>query len=86
MRGEGGRKGGDVMTLHFIYRLLKTRVLRAWWRFVPLSHEEKAREVRRAKLRRKVAQWLPDYQPGTVDATHVEEEEEEEEEKEEGRR
>ena len=31
--------------------------------FVPLSKEEKIKELRTAELRRKVAACLPDYQP-----------------------
>ena len=35
----------------------------SWQCYVPLSREEHEKEVRRAELRRKVTQWLPDYQP-----------------------
>ena len=44
-------------------RYLKHCVLRAWVQFIPLSKEEKVKELHRAELRRKVAAWLPDYQP-----------------------
>jgi len=50
---------GSVLTL----RYLKHRVLLAWVQFVPMSREEKVKELHRAELRRKVAAWLPDYQP-----------------------
>ena len=46
-------------------RSLKSRVLRHWVTFVPLSREERAQESRRAQLRRKVASWLQDYSPNT---------------------
>ena len=48
-------------------RQLKERVLRRWREYVPLAREEREREVRRAGLRRKVSQWLPDYQPMDFD-------------------
>ena len=48
-------------------RQLKERVLRRWRGYVPLAREEREREVRRAGLRRKVSQWLPDYQPMDFD-------------------
>ena len=44
-------------------RLVKVRVWRRWREYVPEVREEREREVRRAGLRRKVSQWLPDYQP-----------------------
>ena len=37
--------------------------IKCWKAFVPISVEEKRKELRRAELRRKVCQWLPDYQP-----------------------
>ena len=45
-----------------VCRCLKHCVLHVWMQFVPLSKEEKIKELRRALLRRKVAAWLPDYQ------------------------
>ena len=42
---------------------LMVMALLSWRSYVPISLEEKEQEVRRAELRRKVAQWLPDYQP-----------------------
>ena len=44
-------------------RCLKHCLLHAWVQFVPLSKEEKIKELCRAEMRRKVAAWLPDYQP-----------------------
>ena len=48
-------------------RLVKVRVWRRWKEYVPEVREEREREVRRAGLRRKVSQWLPDYQPLNFD-------------------
>ena len=55
-------KIGDDVLLP-VYRCLKHCILHAWIQFVPLSKEEKIKELRRAEMRRKVAAWLPDYQP-----------------------
>ena len=50
-----------------VCRLVKVRVWRRWREYVPEVREEREREVRRAELRRKVSQWLPDYQPLNFD-------------------
>ena len=47
-------------------RILKRKVLQSWQAFVPVSVAERLQEVRRTELRRKVAAWLPDYQPRTA--------------------
>ena len=52
-----------VVNVELRYRAVAMKVLQSWRRYVPLSREERRKEVRRAELRRKVAQWLPDYLP-----------------------
>lgn len=55
-------EGEKNARLHY-HRLLQRSAFRAWHKYIPLCREEKARELRRAELRRKVSAWLPDYQP-----------------------
>ncbi len=44
-------------------RFVQCRVLRVWREYIPMAQEERAKELRRAELRRKVSSWLSDYQP-----------------------
>jgi hypothetical protein len=39
------------------------KVLKAWCGHIPAAKEERAKELRRADLRRKVSSWLSDFQP-----------------------
>jgi hypothetical protein len=46
-------------------RHLMVKSMKSWQVYVPLSMEEKNKELRRDKLRDKVRLWLPDYNPSS---------------------
>lgn len=51
------------MPCNTFVRFLQRQVLKVWSGYIPVAKEERAKELRRAELRRKVSSWLSDFQP-----------------------